>query len=48
MLEQFVQRSCGCSISGGIFKARLNGILGSLIWWLSSLPVAGELKLDGF
>ena len=30
------------------FKARLDVALGSLVWWLSSLPVAGELKLDGF
>ena len=28
------------------FKARLNGILGSLIWWLTTLPMAGVLELD--
>ena len=24
-----------------VFKARLGGILGSLVWWLAVLPVAG-------
>jgi len=28
------------------FEARLNGILGSLIWWLTTLPMAGVLELD--
>lgn len=27
------------------FKARLDGILGILIWWLATLPMA-ELELD--
>lgn len=30
-LEQFAQRSCGCSILEA-FKARLVGALGNLIW----------------
>ena len=25
-----------------VFKARLDGALGSLVWWLVALPVAGE------
>ena len=28
------------------FKARLDVALGSLVWWLATLHVAGELKLD--
>ena len=28
------------------FKARLDVALGSLVWWLTTLPVAGRLKLD--
>ena len=24
----------------GVFKARLDGFLGSLIWWLTALPMA--------
>jgi len=28
------------------FKARLDVALGSLIWWLATLPTAGGLKLD--
>ena len=28
------------------FKARLDVALGSLVWWLATLPIAGELKLD--
>jgi len=28
------------------FKARLDVALGSLVWWLMTLPVAEELKLD--
>jgi len=27
------------------FKARLDGAPGSLIWWLTTLPTAGELDL---
>ena len=29
------------------FKARLDGALGSLVWWLASLPAAGGLERDG-
>ena len=28
------------------FKARLDVVLGSLVWWLVTLHIAGELKLD--
>ena len=28
------------------FKARLDVALGSLIWWLTTLHIAGGLKLD--
>ena len=28
------------------FKARLDVALGSLVWWLATLPIAGGLKLD--
>ena len=29
-----------------VFKARLDGALGSLVWWEVSLPMAGGLELD--
>ena len=29
------------------FKARLDVAPGSLVWWLATLHIAGELKLDG-
>ena len=29
------------------FKARLDVALGSLVWWLATLHMAGGLKLDG-
>jgi len=28
------------------FKARLDVALGSLVWWLATLPISGVLKLD--
>jgi len=28
------------------FKTRLDGALSNLIWWVLSLPIAGELELD--
>ena len=28
------------------FKPRLDVALGSLVWWLAALHIAGELKLD--
>ena len=28
------------------FKARLNVAVGSLVWWLATLHIAGGLKLD--
>jgi len=30
------------------FKARLDVVLGSLVWWLATLHIAGGLKLDDF
>ncbi|GAB0190969.1 hypothetical protein GRJ2_001562200 [Grus japonensis] len=30
-----------------VFKAKLDGALGNLVWWRVSLPMAGELELDG-
>lgn len=41
VLEQAVQRSCGCSTPGSMFKPGLDGTLGNLIWWKTSLPMAG-------
>jgi len=29
----------------GAFKARLDVALGSLVWWLAALHIAGSLKL---
>ena len=29
-----------------VFKARLDGALGNLVWWEVSLPMAGGLELD--
>jgi len=29
------------------FKARLDVVLGSLVWWVATLHIAGGLKLDG-
>lgn len=29
-----------------MFRIRLDGTLGSLIWWKSSLSMAGRLELD--
>ena len=29
-----------------VFKARLDGALGSLNWWTATLPMAGALELD--
>jgi len=28
------------------FKARLDGILGSLVWWLATVPTAEGLELE--
>jgi len=30
-----------------VFKVRLDGALGSLIWWVAVLPVVVVLELDG-
>lgn len=29
------------------FKARLSGVLGSLIWWVGAPPMIGGLEADG-
>jgi len=39
-LEQIAQRSCGAP-SLEVFKAGLDGILGSLSWWVTALSMAG-------
>ena len=44
-LEQVAQGGCG-SPSLEAFKARLDVALGSLVWWLATLHIAGGLKLD--
>jgi len=31
-----------------VFKARLDGALDSLIWWVATLPTAGCLELNDF
>lgn len=31
-----------------VLKARMDGILGSLILWLAALPMPGGLELDDF
>jgi len=36
-LLQAAQSSCGCPILGG-FKARLDGAMGSLSWWMVTSP----------
>jgi len=38
-LAQAAQRSCGCSIPGGI-QGQVGGAL-SLIWWVVTLPTEG-------
>ena len=45
-LEQVAQGGCGYPISLEAFKARLDVALGSLVWWLVTLHIAGGLKLD--
>ena len=30
-----------------VFKARLGGALGTVVWWKVSLPMAGGLELEG-
>jgi len=42
-LEQVAQRG-GCPILEA-FKARLDVVLDSLVWWLETLHTAGALKL---
>jgi len=42
-----VQRSCGCPIPEAL-KARLDGAMGSLSWWVAALPTAGGWSLIMF
>ena len=37
-------REAVCDPSLEVFKARLDGTLGSLIWWLAALPKVGVLE----
>ncbi len=30
-----------------LLKAKLDGALGNLVWWVATLPTAGGLELDG-
>lgn len=30
-----------------MFKAKLDGALGNLVWWEVSLPMASKVELDG-
>jgi len=39
--EQVAQGGCGCPIPEA-FKARLDVALGSLVWWLVTLHIAGD------
>ena len=45
MLEQVTQGGVDAP-SLEAFKARLDVALGSLVWWLATLHIAGGLKLD--
>jgi len=45
-LEQVAQGGCGCPIPGGI-QGQAGCALGSLVWWLATLHIAGGLKPDG-
>jgi len=31
-----------------VFRVRLDGALGSLIWWVPALPIAGNWNLQGY
>jgi len=33
------------ALSQEAFESRLDGALGSLIWWVATLPIAGTLEL---
>ena len=39
-------RQCGEGHAGSVSQARLDVALGSLVWWLATLHIAGGLKLD--
>lgn len=45
-LDQVAQNSCGCPMLE-LFKARLDGALGNVVYWVASLPMAGGWELDG-
>jgi len=44
-LAYAAQRSCGTPLLEAL-KARLDGALGSLSWYMAALPMAGQLELD--
>jgi len=48
-LEQIAQKSCGsCGHATSLkaFKARSDGTLDSLIWWVATVPMAGRSELE--
>ena len=45
VLAQVAKRSCEWRIPGGV-KARSGGALGSLSWWVGTLPMTEALGLD--
>ena len=47
MLAQVAKRSCEWRIPGGV-KARSGGALGSLSWWVATLPMARGWNCGGF
>ena len=44
MLEQLLREAVDAPSSLEVFKARLDGALGSLIQWVATLPMAGEVR----
>ena len=46
-MAQAALGGCGCSISE-VLKARLDGALSRLIWWVATLPMAGGWNLVDF
>jgi len=45
VLGQFARKGYRCRTSGA-FETKVDGILCSLILWLATLPMVGELELD--
>ena len=48
-VEQVAQGGCGCPPIPSVeaFKARLDVALGSSVWWLVTLHIAGGVGTDG-